>query len=61
MSERQKPEALTARLQGWLDRVRACEASGQTMAEYTKANGLTSQRFRRAERTSTSVRKIWRR
>lgn len=39
MPEAQKPE-LTARLQGWLDHVRACEASGQTMAEYAKVNGL---------------------
>lgn len=44
MLEEQKPE-LTARLQGWLDHVRACEASGQTMAEYAKANGLALKAF----------------
>jgi hypothetical protein len=44
MSEEQMP-ALTARLQGWLDHVRACEASGQTMAEYAKAHGLPVKAF----------------
>ncbi|MGH8611446.1 MAG: IS66 family insertion sequence element accessory protein TnpA [Gammaproteobacteria bacterium] len=44
MSEAQKPE-LAARLQGWLDHVRACEASGQTMAEYAKAHGLALKAF----------------
>lgn len=44
MSEEQMPP-LTARLQGWLDHVRACEASGQTMAEYAKAHGLPVKAF----------------
>lgn len=44
MSEEQMPP-LTARLQGWLDHVRACEASGQTMAEYAKVHGLALKAF----------------
>lgn len=44
MAEEQIPE-LTARLQGWLDHVRACEAGGQTMAEYAKAHGLALKAF----------------
>lgn len=43
MSEEQMPP-LTARLQGWLDS-RACEASGQTIAEYAKAHGLPLKAF----------------
>lgn len=42
MSEEQMPP-LTARLQGWLDHVRACEASGQTMAQYAKAHGYSGR------------------
>lgn len=44
MAEEQIPE-LTARLQGWLDHVCACEAGGQTMAEYAKAHGLALKAF----------------
>jgi hypothetical protein len=44
MSEEQMP-ALMARLRGWRDHVRACEASGQTMAEYAKAHGLPVKAF----------------
>ena len=35
--------ALTERQRYWLERVRACEASGKTIAEYAAEHGLAAQ------------------
>jgi len=35
--------ALTERQQYWLEQVRACEASGKTVAEYAAAHGISAQ------------------